>query len=79
VEARWKATGRFELALFVDAGNVTPEIEDWYRFEGMGYGVGAGLRYMLPVGPVRLDGAINPDPGPLDSDGALHLTVGLSF
>jgi len=79
VEARWKATGRFELALFVDAGNVTPEIEDWYRFQGLGYGIGAGLRYMLPVGPVRLDGAINPDPGPQDSDGALHLTVGLSF
>lgn len=79
IEARWRVAGRFETALFVDGGNVVPEAEDWARFSGWSFGVGIGLRYMLPVGPVRLDGALNPDPREGDSDGAIHLTVGLSF
>ena len=79
VEARWRVAGRFETALFVDAGNVVQTMDDWGRFDGWSFGVGLGLRYMLPVGPVRLDGALNPDPREGDSDGAVHLTVGLSF
>jgi outer membrane protein assembly factor BamA len=79
VEARQKVQGRLEAALFVDAGTVATDAEDWIRFESPSFGLGAGLRYMLPVGPVRLDGAWNPDPRAGESDGALHLTVGLSF
>lgn len=79
VEARWRVAGRFETALFVDGGNVVQRVEDWGRLEGFSFGVGLGLRYMLPVGPVRLDGALNPDPREGDSQGAIHLTVGLSF
>ncbi|MEY2745095.1 MAG: hypothetical protein RL112_137 [Planctomycetota bacterium] len=79
IEARQRLRGRLEGALFVDVGTVASDVEDWIRFEQPSFGLGGGLRYMLPVGPVRLDGAWNPDPGEYESDGALHLTVGLSF
>jgi outer membrane protein assembly factor BamA len=79
IEARQRLQGRLEGALFVDAGTVATDVEDWIRFERPSFGLGAGLRYMLPVGPVRIDGAWNPDPREGESDGAVHLTVGLSF
>lgn len=79
IEARQRLQGRLEAALFVDAGTVASDVEDWIRFEQPSFGLGGGLRYMLPVGPVRLDGAWNPDPREDESGGAVHLTVGLSF
>jgi outer membrane translocation and assembly module TamA len=63
----------------VDAGTVESEHQDIFRFDDPGFGIGVGLRYLLPIGPIRLDGAVNPDPGPGESDGAVHLSVGFSF
>ncbi|MBU0483200.1 MAG: outer membrane protein assembly factor BamA [Proteobacteria bacterium] len=44
-------------------------------------GVGLGLQYLLPVGPIRLDYAINPDPNRErdERDWTLHLSVGMAF
>lgn len=41
--------------------------------------VGAGLRYALPIGPLRLDYGFNPSPRPGESRGALHIAFGVAF
>ena len=46
-------------ALFYDLGTVSEESWKIDRDNGIGEAVGLGLRYLLPVGPLRLDGAYN--------------------
>ncbi len=41
--------------------------------------IGLGLRYALPVGPVRLDIGINPSPRPAEAWGATNLSFGFAF
>ncbi len=72
-------TGGFQAALFVDAGIVTLSVDDFGNTDDLGWGVGVGLRYLLPVGPLRLDVATNPDAEGDEDEWVLHLTVGLSF
>jgi outer membrane protein assembly complex protein YaeT len=50
-------------------------------FRGFRPGVGCGLQYLLPVGPVRLDFAYNPDRNPDWNEDryVLHLSVGMAF
>jgi outer membrane protein insertion porin family len=79
VELRERLVGRLELGLFYDVGNVVAEVEDYFDFEDLGSAIGLGLRYALPVGPVRLDAGWNPDPEEDEDDYAIHLSVGLSF
>jgi len=78
-ELREHLTGNLFGAAFVDAGNVSADHSDYFRFEGFRSGIGLGLRYMLPIGPLRLDGAVNPDARPHEDDYAIHLSVGMSF
>lgn len=62
-------------AVFYDAGAIG-------RDGGLGSirtGVGAGLRYALPIGPLRVDYGINPSPRPGESRGALHISFGVAF
>jgi outer membrane translocation and assembly module TamA len=44
-------------------------------------GVGAGVQYMLPVGPARLDLAVNPNPDATkkEADYAAHFSIGMAF
>ncbi len=79
IELRQGLAKRFQVAVFVDAGTVELDHEDIFRFDDPGFGVGLGLRYLLPIGPIRLDGALNPDPNEGESGGAIHLSVGFSF
>lgn len=79
LELRRLLTGNLAAALFVDWGNVTAEVQDYLRFDGFRTGVGVGLRYLLPIGPVRLDLGFNPDPEGDEDHAVLHFSVGFPF
>jgi len=78
VEYTFPIYGELLGAVFVDAGNLLPDA----RSPGLGdmrYGVGVGLRYNLPIGPVRLDYGVNPSPRPDEDFGAFHFSFGFAF
>jgi outer membrane protein insertion porin family len=78
-ELRQRLSTRFEGALFYDTGNLETDYTDYLRFSDMRSAIGAGLRYVLPVGPIRLDVGVNPDPRQGESDYVVHLSVGMAF
>jgi outer membrane translocation and assembly module TamA len=45
----------------------------------MRYAVGAGLRYNLPIGAVRLDYGLNPAPQKGEAQGAFQFAIGVAF
>ena len=70
----WEDIG---VAAFVDAGGAfasnLPDLDD------TGVGVGVGVRYRTPVGPVRLDVAVPLDPRGDDSSFAVYVALGQAF
>lgn len=76
-EYSFPLVGELEAAVFVDAGSVGHEIADWPG--NLRYGVGAGLRYKLPVGPLRIDYGLNPSPAKDEAHGAFHVSFGVAF
>lgn len=64
-------------ALFADAGNLVGESA--VSLDDMRYAVGVGLRYQLPIGPVRIDYGYNPSPKTGEASGAFHLSFGFAF
>ncbi len=78
VEYTFPIAGDLKGAVFLDAGNVTPKAAD-FGSDDMRYGVGAGLRYNLPVGAIRLDYGVNPDPRADEDFGAFHFAIGVVF
>lgn len=52
-EYRFPVAGPIGAQLFVDAGNTYAQSK--VQFGDLKYGVGTGLRYLSPVGPVRFD------------------------
>jgi translocation and assembly module TamA len=54
-EVRYRFTDSMVVATFLDFGTVTPERLPFHNTHRMLYAVGFGLRYLTPVGPVRLD------------------------
>jgi outer membrane protein insertion porin family len=61
-------------AVFFDSGGLGSS-----PFDNFSTGVGLGLRYNLPVGPIRVDYGINPAPRKNDSFGAFNLSFGFAF
>ncbi len=61
-------------AAFLDAGGTgdTP-------FDNFASGVGGGIRYNLPIGPVRVDYAVNPAPRKNQSLSVISLSFGFAF
>jgi outer membrane protein insertion porin family len=61
-------------AAFLDAGGTgaTP-------FDNFATGVGGGVRYNLPIGPVRIDYGVNPAPRKNQSLSVLSLSFGFAF
>src|SRR5881397_2173368 len=78
VEYTFPIFGELQGAVFTDAGNLLPTSED-VGLNDMRYAIGAGLRYKLPVGPIRLDYGINPDPHEFEDFGAFHFSFGFAF
>jgi outer membrane protein insertion porin family len=84
VEYTFPIYGELLGAVFFDAGNLLPNSTDPFEsvtagFEDMRYGVGVGLRYKLPIGPVRLDYGYNPDKRADEDVGAFHFSFGFAF
>ena len=77
-ELRFPIVKTLEGGLFVDAGNVGTRVQD-FSLDEMRYGIGAGLRLLLPIGAVRLDAAWNPDQDPGDEEWVLHFSVGYPY
>jgi outer membrane protein insertion porin family len=78
VEYTFPIFGELQGAIFTDAGNLLPTSED-IGLNDMRYAIGAGLRYKLPVGPIRLDYGVNPDPHADEDFGAFHFSFGFAF
>ena len=78
VEYTFPIFGELQGAVFTDAGNLLPTSED-IGLSDMRYAIGAGLRYKLPVGPIRLDYGVNPDPHEFEDFGAFHFSFGFAF
>jgi outer membrane protein assembly complex protein YaeT len=86
LEARVLAWGSLAVVAFVDAGNVW---ESSWQFElgDLRYDAGPGLRYLTPVGPLRVDLAyqLNPleglliDGAPQERRWRVHFSIGQSF
>ncbi len=78
IEARAKITQNIQLAAIADAGNVgSNSLPD---FTGNYFvGVGGGVRYFTPIGPIRADFAIPLDKRETDSGFQLYISLGLPF
>ena len=63
-------------ALFADAGSIgdSPETMGLMR-----YGVGPGIRYASPVGPLRIDAGFNPDRRTGERRMTIHVSFGMAF
>lgn len=70
-------TTALSLAAFVDAGSVTND--DLPNSGDYRYAVGLGVRYKLPIGPIRLDLGLNPDRRQDESIGAVNFSFGFAF
>jgi outer membrane protein insertion porin family len=84
VEYTFPVYGELLGAVFFDAGNLLPNSTDPFDritagFDDMRYGVGVGLRYKLPIGPIRLDYGYNPDRRADEDAGAFHFSFGFAF
>jgi len=78
IEYTFPIYGDVKGAVFADAGNVRPRAAD-FGLGDMRCGMGAGLRYNLPFGPIRLDYGLNPSPRADEDLGALNFSIGVAF
>lgn len=77
LELRQQLSGALWGGLFFDAGNVSLSRSDW--FGDFRTGVGLGVRYLLPVGALRVDWGYNPNAKGNEDEHVLHLSVGMAF
>jgi outer membrane protein assembly complex protein YaeT len=79
IEYTFPLASALDGAVFVDAGSLK-NIDD-PEASKMRYGIGFGVRYKLPTGPVRLDFGLNPDPNRRTDEkiGAINFSFGFAF
>jgi len=77
-EWRLRLAGNLGMTLFFDAGQVWA---DYGRIDlsQIRPGAGAGLQYLTPVGPVRLEYGVKLDKKPGESLGVFNFSVGYAF
>ena len=85
-EVRFPLGGRLGAVAFVDFGNSW--LESWnFNLDDLRYDIGPGIRYLTPVGPLRVDLGfqLNPIPNlqvngePEKRHWRLHFSVGQAF
>jgi outer membrane protein assembly factor BamA len=78
-ELRLNLTRSFQLASFLDTGNVYPETRD-LAVADLRWSAGLGLRYRTPIGPVRVDWGYVLDPQAGEEKRYhFHLSIGHAF
>jgi translocation and assembly module TamA len=77
-ELRQRLTGRFGMAVFVDAGNVW-DTSMPKPAEGLQYAAGVGGRYYTDFGPLRLDVAVPLNRRKRDDTFGLYVSLGQAF
>ena len=76
-ELRYRMTDMIGLVAFVDAGSANVSVLP--RLDGLKVGVGVGLRYLTPVGPIRLDVAVPLQRGSGDPSVGVYVGLGQAF
>jgi outer membrane protein insertion porin family len=77
-EFQTRLFSNFKFALFQDNGSITQDFSE-IGLASMRHSAGAGLRYVTPVGPLRLDYGFKLDKKAGESIGRLHFAFGYSF
>lgn len=78
IEARARVTKQIEVAGFVDAGAVYSERFPDFLGDYL-VGAGGGLRYLSPIGPLRLDVAVPIEKRASDRDFQIYVSLGQPF
>jgi translocation and assembly module TamA len=76
-ELRYRINDTFGVAAFIDAGNAYSSMVP--SFDNLKVGVGAGIRYLTPVGPIRLDVAVPLNRGTGDPAVGIYVGLGQAF
>ncbi|MEO7762086.1 MAG: autotransporter assembly complex family protein [Casimicrobiaceae bacterium] len=76
-ELRYRLNAQFGLVGFVDAGNVNEGVAP--NFRGQKVGIGAGIRYLTPIGPLRFDVGVPLQPENGDPRVAVYVGLGQAF
>ncbi|MDP4491348.1 autotransporter assembly complex family protein [Vibrio sp. AH4] len=69
IEYQYRLTGNWWAAMFMDVGDAFNDNPDWKK------GAGVGVRWVSPVGPIRLDFAWGLDANP-GEEFKIHFTLG---
>ncbi|MCB9907298.1 MAG: BamA/TamA family outer membrane protein [Planctomycetes bacterium] len=69
----------WQAAAFVDLGNVVDNASDLFRARDVETALGLGIRYVLPIGPVRMDWGFNPNATDSQPQSVLYISVGMAF
>jgi translocation and assembly module TamA len=67
----------FQGVAFVDAGAIG--FQETPNLNNLRYGVGVGVRYKLPFGPIRADIAFPLDRRDGDADFQIYVSIGQAF
>jgi len=78
LEMRIDLGRRIEWLLFCDTGRIADALSEEV-LSGFRPSVGAGLRYITPIGPIGLVYGHNLDPRPDETSGRLYFSIGYSF
>jgi outer membrane protein assembly factor BamA len=78
LEVEQALTERLNVVLFYDGLAASARLDD-SPWDDMLHAVGAGLRYDLFIGPVRLEYGHNLNPRPVDPSGTWHFSLGFPF
>ncbi len=77
IEIRRDVWRNFQAVAFIDAGAIG--FQETPNFNNLRYGVGIGVRYKLPFGPIRADIAVPLDRRDGDADFQIYVSIGQAF